>query len=178
MDFSNKEEATKYYLEYVCEHIATVEKVWETFLYMNDGYSDDITVSMISNLIAQHDNSKFGLEEFGAYRRHFYPTERETQNNRSKELFMYAWNHHIHNNPHHWNHWVVGDYILEMPAQYMYEMLCDWTAMSIKFKNPPSKWFEENRSKIKLHKYTIESVERLLEKFDEVYNMLAGKESD
>lgn len=45
--------------------------------------------------------------------------------------FNIAWLHHIHNNPHHWNHWIIqndtdGVEVIRMPEKYAKEMVADW----------------------------------------------------
>ena len=54
-----------------------------------------------------------------------------------QEKFNYAWLHHIHNNPHHWQYWILtnddpenGIAALEMPDHYILEMICDWWSFS------------------------------------------------
>ena len=51
-----------------------------------------------------HDNSKYTAKEYEAYDAYFYGGRR---NNKVEEDFKFAWLHHIHNNPHHWQHWVL-----------------------------------------------------------------------
>ncbi len=52
------------------------------------------------------------------------------------EAYDRAWLHHLHNNPHHWQYWVMppefnpdGDHdngCLKMPEEYVLEMIADW----------------------------------------------------
>jgi hypothetical protein len=42
------------------------------------------------------------------------------------------------------------------------EMLLDWIAMSMKFKNNPADWYKENKDRIVLHKETRSQVELTL----------------
>ena len=82
-----------------------------------------------------HDTSKTDQEEYEAYDAYFYG------GNRSYEVvrnFNKAWLRHIHHNPHHWQHWVLinddpdeGEIILDMPYNYVIEMICDWLSFSI-----------------------------------------------
>ena len=55
------------------------------------------------------------------------------------------------------------------------EMLCDWTAMSVKFKNIPSKWFDANKEKMVLHQDTIQTILYWLPIFDNVYSQMTEK---
>ena len=81
-----------------------------------------------------HDYSKSKPDEYEAYDAYFYG------GNRSYEVvqnFKRAWLQHIHRNPHHWQHWILinddpteGEVILDMPYNYIIEMICDWWSFS------------------------------------------------
>ena len=85
-----------------------------------------------------HDYSKYGASEYEAYDKYFYGGEVSAEElEQIKKNFNYAWLHHIHNNPHHWQYWVLinddeelGSVALEMPDRYILEMICDWWAFS------------------------------------------------
>ena len=52
-----------------------------------------------------------------------------------EDRFDAAWLHHQHNNPHHWQHWLLreddgGTKALEMDHLYVVEMVCDHWAFS------------------------------------------------
>lgn len=66
--------------------------------------------------ILSHDDSKYSVEEYYAYDLYFYGSFKNE-----------AWNHHIHNNPHHWQYWVIP-----MPLNYIIEMICDWWSFSFR----------------------------------------------
>lgn len=69
-----------------------------------------------------HDASKFSRAEFMPYARYFPDRKPE-----HKADFKVAWRHHLENNPHHWDHWVLEDgWIRPMPAHFVREMLADW----------------------------------------------------
>jgi len=100
-----------------------------------------------------HDMSKFSPLEFIAYSSNFFGKK----TGHTQEAFQYAWLHHQHHNKHHWNYWVVDQAkqeALEMPHKYVLEMICDWTAMSLKFGDTPKEFFESNRHKMILHQNT------------------------
>ena len=121
------------YTQYIIEHKKNVEKAYH---WLIDHGILDIHES-IPSLCVEHDMSKYQPEEYDAYDAYFYG------GNRTKKVesdFNYAWLHHIHNNPHHWQYWVLindGDGIkaLEMPENYVYEMTCDWLSFSHKTGN-------------------------------------------
>ena len=117
-----------------------------------------------------HDVSKHSMEEYNAYDRYFYG------GNRSYEVvqnFNKAWLHHIHNNPHHWQHWVIindepdeGMTILDMPHIYIVEMICDWWSFSWTKGNLYEifDWYEQRKDYMKLSDKTRKTVEDILEK--------------
>lgn len=82
-------------------------------------------------------------------------------------------------NPNPLEYWVfIGDCdkttALEMPLGAILEMLCDWTAMSLKNGNKPSDWFFSNRFKMKLHEKTVETINLWLPIFDVAYMQMKG----
>ena len=131
----------KEYAEYIKEHIQNVQLVYRKMLYRGHFNGDSEWEGMLANNIGNHDQSKYETE-FDGYRQWFYPCKDEIRN---KDKFDFAWNYHQKTNPHHWQYWVMyktdGSVALDMPYQFIVEMLCDWTAMSIKFKNMPSEWY-------------------------------------
>lgn len=115
-----------------------------------------------------HDSSKNEPDEYEAYDRYFYG------NNISYQVvqdFKQAWLLHIHRNPHHWQHWVLindepeeGEIVLEMPYNYILEMVCDWWAFSWEKGDLTEifKWYNEHRDYMKLHPNTRKNVEDIL----------------
>lgn len=115
-----------------------------------------------------HDWSKFSRAEWGPYVRQFYDKE-----NKVKGQFEKGWLHHVHKNPHHWNHWVLpGDSaymdnpgrIVEMPEHFVREMIADWmgAGRAINGRWDIADWYENNKDSIQLHKKTRTLVEHLL----------------
>ena len=116
-----------------------------------------------------HDASKNTREEYFAYDEYFYGGR---HTNAVKEDFNLAWLHHIHNNPHHWQHWVLinddpdeGTVALRMPYRYVLEMICDWWAFSWSKDNLYEifNWYDEHKSHMILHKDTRDLVEEILD---------------
>ena len=117
-----------------------------------------------------HDLSKSDAEEYDAYDKYFYG------GNRSYAVvheFNKAWLHHIHHNPHHWQHWVLinddpgeGMVILDMPYNYILEMICDWWAFSWAKGNLDEifNWYDEHKAYMKLSDKTRRTVEDILDK--------------
>jgi len=167
------DEQNKKYLDYLAEHIGNVKSVWEKLqpLLKNSFWLDDFSYFNINEIIKNHDKSKYSKDEFFPYRQYFYPLENEKV---SEKWFNLAWNIHQKSNMHHWQYWVMiedsGDIIiLEMPFFFIIELLCDWTAMSVKFNNKPSEWYFKNKSKMLLGDETITCIERWIPLFDEVF---------
>ena len=54
-----------------------------------------------------HDLSKFYPDEFMAYARYFYESERGGQSEGVRRAFSLAWLKHQRRNPHHWQWWLL-----------------------------------------------------------------------
>lgn len=124
-----------------------------------------------------HDQSKSESDEYKAYDAYFYG------NNKSYQVvqdYRKAWLLHLHRNPHHWQYWVLinddpkeGEILIEMPINYIWEMICDWWAFSWAKGNLHEifKWYDEHKKYMKLHTNTRKKVEdilgRIKEKLDE-----------
>lgn len=117
------------YDEYLQQHKENVGKGLDWIReylpgWLTDGIDWDWQIKM------QHDQSKSSPEEYQAYDDYFYGGNRSYS---VVEAFRYAWLHHIHNNPHHWQYWIlVNDdpdertIYMTMPYNYIVEMICDW----------------------------------------------------
>ena len=163
------------YSDYVVQHINTVLSVFVTLRQL---FKDRIDKSLLDKLgvnVLNHDKSKGSEEEFDGYRQYFYP---EKGQEKDVDKFNFAWLHHIHNNPHHWEHWVLaepaGSVALEMPELYAFEMLLDWTAMSLKFGNVPSDYFSGHAGEMIFHSKTRSFIEYWLPHFDSIYYTILG----
>ena len=118
----------------------------------------------------EHDASKSDPEEYEAYDAYFYG------GNRSYEVvqnFRYAWLRHIHLNKHHWQHFVLlndspeeGEIVLDMPYNYILEMICDWLSFSMANGNLGGTigWYNEHKDYMKLSDKTRMAVEDILGK--------------
>lgn len=115
-----------------------------------------------------HDQSKYNLDEYAAYDAYFYGGNRS---HAVVEAFQKAWLLHLHRNPHHWQYWVLinddpdeGEVLLEMPYNYIIEMICDWWSFSWQKGNLSEifNWYDEHSAYIKLAPKTREIVEDIL----------------
>lgn len=120
-----------------------------------------------------HDQSKTEPDEYDAYDAYFYG------GNRSYAVvqdFRRAWLMHIHRNPHHWQHWILinddpkeGEIVMDMPYNYIIEMICDWWAFSWNKGNLNEifTWYDEHKKHMKLSDKTRVTVESILNKLKE-----------
>jgi hypothetical protein len=69
----------------------------------------------------------------------------------------WAFNHHVHRNPHHWEHWMMWDgTILQMPSRYVGEMVADWLGAHRARQGhwDIDDWFTEHGPSMRLHGLT------------------------
>lgn len=136
------------------------------------------------NILKRHDESKYDREEYDAYDEYFYG---KTKSPRVEEAFNYAWLHHIHENGHHWQHWVLvndepneGIVALDMPYHYIIEMICDWWSFSFSKGELREifKWYVAHKKHMKLSDKTREIVEDILGKIAAKLNELESEEDE
>ena len=163
------------YNDYLNSHISNVNQAYD-WLRVNlpeIAYFDGGFTSL--NYFGNHDSSKYYQEEYDAYDAYFYgPMSKEV-----KENFNYAFLHHIHENPHHWQYWVLinddseeGTVALDIPYKYVIEMICDWWSFSWKNGNLYEifYWYDAHKKHIILSKHTRELVEDILYQIKEKLN--------
>lgn len=145
-----------------------MSKSFDYQLYLNNHINavKFLYEKLTGNKLLQHDESKFSDEEFIPYREYWYGDKDDPK---VRLDFDYAWLHHQHNNPHHWQYWILKnddevDCPLEMPKQYVAEMVSDWASFALvsgdltKFTD----WWESHKSHIILHDNTHAYVEYVL----------------
>lgn len=143
--------------------------------------------------IPNHDASKMSPEEYDAYDQYFYKGGKDTYEGRI--VFDYGWLHHLHNNPHHWQYWVLLEddgsgkpKPLDMPDNFIFEMICDWWSFSWRAyfeavrsgtdPNPYNKlyelynWYDEHKAKMYLSEQTRVKVEQLLDLIHETLDRI------
>lgn len=119
-------------------------------------------IGVPSSQLELHDDSKFSIDEFPYYARHFH-------GGGDPDGFAKAWLHHIHYNPHHWQHWIFPQShmprnaqnveaggVVEMPPCYALEMVADWMGASMAYTGSwdIQKWLWDNMPKITIHSKT------------------------
>ena len=147
---------------------------------LNDIFPKINTQELLAN-VQMHDASKNSSEEYDAYDDYFY-SEKKTKE--IKEAFDYAWLHHLHNNPHHWQYWILKEddggvvsgnsmtiKCLDIPDTYLLEMVADWWSFSWKqYLTSHDKidlyevftWYENHTNTIAMHPNAKKKVEALL----------------
>lgn len=159
------------YQFYIEEHKKNIESVWDDIQqHLKEEYwLDDYIWHNIDDLISCHDNSKYSDREFERYRQYFYPID---NTEKDKKLFLRGWLHHQKANKHHWEYWVLikdkGRMIFNMPFIYAFEMMCDWAAMSYKFKDLPSDYYNKNKTKMIMTDATRNIIDHWIPIFDKL----------
>lgn len=156
------------YDQYLITHIGNVKRGYH---WLCEQFPDILEkMGSHGQVIEQHDQSKYGDEEYHAYDAYFYGKNKSYQ---VKQDFNYAWLHHIHHNPHHWQYWVLQhddepEEALEMPYWYVIEMICDWWAFSWASEKLDEifDWYEKHKD-MKLHEKTRKLVDETLERMKE-----------
>ena len=158
------------YDEYLHEHVSNVHKAWK---WMEFHGIIPMHMCWEEERLMDHDKSKYDVEEYSAYDDYFYGKEGRDDDDIAviDQTFDYAWLHHIHHNPHHWQYWVLlgddeGAKALEIPESYVYEMIADWWSFSWKNGNLEEifDWYVDHKKKMILHEKTRELVEDTLSK--------------
>lgn len=167
------------YDAYFREHISNVKKASDWLIYHFPDLLGTVDEAKLRCHLSMHDDSKASPEEYDAYDAYFYG------GNRSHKVvsdFNYAWLHHIHQNPHHWQYWVLmhddePEEVLEMPIEFVVEMIADWWSFSFK-KGDLSEifgWYDKHKD-MKLHPKTRKLVEDILSRIKAELNKEAGHE--
>lgn len=157
------------YDQYLREHKEGVIKAYE---WIRDNLPELVSDGTDYNwqIGFMHDDSKTKKSEYNAYDAYFYGGNRSAS---VVEEFNKAWLLHIHRNPHHWQHWVLinddpelGEIIIDMPYNYIIEMICDWWSFSWRQGKLDEifKWYDEHKDYMKLSPKTRKTVDDILEK--------------
>ena len=167
------------YDQYLAEHIGNVNKGLHWMLD-NLGLGQEEKSAIEEAMTSfNHDESKYSVEEYDAYDKYFYGGNRSYK---VVQEFNYAWLHHIHNNPHHWQYWVLLEddpesglpyKALEIPVHVIFEIIADWWSFSWKSGNlfEVFNWYADHRSKQIINPKSREIVEYILEKIWKVLIM-------
>ena len=168
------------YDNYINQHVQNVLNAAE-WLRRNINLDIPPMIDVGRTGLFNHDQSKWEKEEYDAYDAYFYG-DRLTKE--VKDNFNYAWLHHIHNNQHHWQYWVLinddpqdGTVALDIPYKYVIEMICDWWSFSWSKGDLYDifNWYGKHKDRMILSKNTRELVEDIL---DQIKNKLDENKSN
>lgn len=171
------------YDNYLEQHKANVRKGFEWFQKNLPEVIKDIP-NLEWQICFAHDESKSQRDEYEAYDAYFYGGNRSYQ---VVQDFNYAWLNHIHRNPHHWQYWILinddpelGEILLDMPSNYIIEMICDWWAFSWSNGDLTEifKWYDERKEYIKLSEKTRVELESILGMMKEKLSEMNGDKND
>lgn len=161
-----QKEMERRYKAYVDNHIGNVKKAWEDMMnntkvmdYINSIAEDKYIMGTVDTLIKAHDMSKYSIDEWEPYRKHFYPIDDQEKEDSNMD-FEAAWEHHYMNNLHHWEYWARTGKD-NMPLSFVIEECCDWIAMSMKFGGTAYNWYK-SQNNIVLGKRQKEWTENIL----------------
>lgn len=156
------------YKDYLAKHRQGVKDNYYDIMLpiLEDEGIDEEVLSRIEELIKIHDASKDDSPEFEAYSEYYYDKKNHS---RSSEEYNQAWNHHQKSNPHHWQYWCLINDVdepqlqpLDMPLEYVIEMLCDWQSAGHHYGNTAYEWYEQQKDKMLLSDNTRELVEKYI----------------
>lgn len=162
------------YGRYLQQHRANVA---EAYYWIRDHIpeilKDDDKHHYERQICYDHDASKDRSDEYYPYDAYFYGGNRSYK---VVEDFKVAWLLHLHRNPHHWQYWILvnddpdeGEVIMDMPYNYIVEMICDWMSFSVAKGDLTEvlKWYEQHAGYMKLSDNTRVAVEAILGKIKE-----------
>ena len=180
------------YDEYLNAHIEAVQKGWNWMIdnlidrihpWIREQYPDSefdpIDILGIGEQIMDHDASKTRPEEYYAYDAYFYGGNKS---HAVVENFRKAFLFHIHENPHHWQYWVLirddpdePETLIEIPLNYIFEMICDWWTFSWCKGDPMEifNWWDEHKDYIRMHKKSRKVLEYILKEMKDI--LMEGK---
>ena len=158
------------YNQYLDQHTSNVCRAYEWFKTNLPEVIEPIDEEFEWAGIKRHDESKYSVDEYEAYDAYFYGNKTDPE---VEDAFNLAWLHHIHINPHHWQHYVLinddpknGIVALDMPYHYIVEMICDWWSFSLAAENSYEifEWYKKHKTYMKLSYNTRKTVEDILDK--------------
>ena len=162
------------YDSYIAEHKAAVASA---FSWIEENLPDILLPEFAGaykwNACYEHDESKYTTEEYEAYDNYFYGNK----SYENKKKFDQAWLHHIHNNPHHWQYWILFEddpesgkpyKALDMTDPYIVEMICDWWSFSFRSGDLYEifKWYDYHKKIMILSDKTRKRVEYILDRIN------------
>lgn len=162
-----KRHKEKEYIKYIEKHKENIENAFIEMVMCPDMQFilwDFYHVDLYEQIL-KHDASKFGEEEFEAYRKNFYPVDDE-EKELNKDDFEKAWRHHWESNRHHWEcreyDICENDKLSKQQTLDCLENVLDWMAMGYQFNDRPYQFYEKNKDKIRLSKAERDFIEKVI----------------
>ncbi len=157
----------KEYIKYIENHKFLIEQAFDEMVMCPDmqWLTWEFYHVDLYDRIKNHDNSKYEIEEFDAYRKNYYPVNEE-EKELNKEDFEKAWKHHYESNRHHWqcrqfdnckDNKLSKEQILDC-----LENICDWMAVGYDKGDRPYQFYETIKDKIKLPQEEIDFLEKVI----------------
>lgn len=159
------------YKKYVDKHINCVKAAWETmknnsfiidFCCSEGQTSRSVLIPTMDMFIISHDNSKYGIDEWEAYRQYYYPVN-EYEKQSAKAEYERAETHHYACNMHHPEYWI--NRMDGMTITSVMEMCCDWIAMSMVKGGTALEFYNTKFDKRKLGESQREWTEFILKEY-------------
>lgn len=108
--------------------------------------------------------SKLSWLELNGYVRYIFV-------DKDKDKFQLVWNHHLKNNKHHPEYWIIPNKkdghkmeVLDMPEKYVREMVADWHGAGMAYvgHDDVTEWFEGNHKRFNFSDKTKEILKVVL----------------
>jgi hypothetical protein len=148
---------TEAFLDSLVKHITYVREAGEK-------------IGVARHQLEWHDLSKFSVLELPGYVRNFFGDKADPDG------FASAWLNHIHQNNHHWQHYIFPDGhtpkgstvengVVFMPYHYALEMVADWIGASKAYTGSEdmTDWLVKNLPNIRVHSKTKEYLRQELD---------------
>lgn len=140
-----------------------------------------------------HDLSKYSWVEFSSGAR-YYQGYRSPIDAEKEDLgYSLGWLHHKGRNKHHWEYWLdkksTGIFPIEVPFNYVQEMICDRIAACMIYKkeaytqSTPYEYFMQGTDRLYMHPNTAKLIEALLiivkdYSLDDAFTKIKGMKND
>ena len=158
--------------EYRDELNSHYDEYKKTFTTCFDKIKEMIPPEEIQELIdnmRNHDKTKFSEKEFNAYRQWKHPMDGERKD---KDKYELALLHHIHNNTHHIEAFVLidGNKVkpLRIPLMYIIEIALDLITEGREEGKTGTEIFDEMKDKVLIHPESKKDLIAVIKTFDEL----------
>lgn len=164
----NENKKYERYDDYIRKHKSNIRKAYYWLVENTPRVfnNDKDLITLVGDLVNKHDDSKFNNSEFEGYKLKFRYGANVLDEQQLE--YQYALNKHYKNNKHHWEYWIIPspneNIVLDMPIEYILEMICDWFSFSIEEDELRLifDWYDKNRYRMQLSDNTREKVEDIL----------------